>query len=100
MATTLCLLSADDMLAEGALAGASRTHGASPQCRHGLRLLAKFVETPRASCARTPWMLWKGEEWINAVTRRRDDVVVKVLDDAQLCDAETRRLQRAIPARR
>ena len=70
------LLSADDMLAEGALARAVALMEHHPNVGMVYGYSPEFVETPEAAAPARTWSIWKGEEWINAVTRRGDNVVV------------------------
>ena len=70
------LLSADDMLAEGALARAVSLMEHHPNVGLVYGYAPVFTETPEPATPGRTWSIWSGREWIDAVTRRGDNVVV------------------------
>jgi hypothetical protein len=70
------LLSADDMLAEGALARAVALMEHHPNVGLVYGYAPAFTEEPELAAPGRTWSIWNGRDWINAVTRRGDNVVV------------------------
>ncbi|TFD84560.1 glycosyltransferase family 2 protein [Cryobacterium lactosi] len=70
------LLSADDMLADGALARAVALMERYPNVGLVYGYAPGFSETPEASAAGRTWSIWPGREWVGAVTHRGDSVVI------------------------
>jgi Glycosyltransferases involved in cell wall biogenesis len=69
------LLSADDMLAGGALARAVALMEHHPNVGLVYGYAPEFTDTPQQSVPGRTWSIWKGREWIGAVTRRGDNLV-------------------------
>jgi glycosyltransferase involved in cell wall biosynthesis len=69
------LLSADDLLAEGSLARAVALMEHHPNVGLVYGYSPSFTDTPESAPPGRTWTIWKGQEWINAVTRRGDNVV-------------------------
>ncbi|MET0713776.1 MAG: glycosyltransferase family 2 protein [Mycetocola sp.] len=70
------LLSADDMLAEGALSRAVALMEHHPTVGLVYGYAPGFTDTPEPATPGRTWSIWSGPDWINAVTRRGDNVVV------------------------
>lgn len=70
------LLSADDMLADGALARAVALMEHHPTVGLVYGYAPVFTDTPQPEAPGRTWSIWSGRDWINAVTRRGDNVVV------------------------
>lgn len=70
------LLSADDMLADGALSRAVALMEHHPNVGLVYGYAPAFSETPEPSTPGRTWTIWKGREWVDVVTHRGDNVVV------------------------
>lgn len=70
------LLSADDMLAEGALARAVALMEHHPNVGMVYGYAPAFNEVPEPFSPGRTWSIWKGRQWMDAVTHRGDNVVV------------------------
>ena len=70
------LLSADDLLAEGSLARAVALMEHHPNVGLVYGYAPEFTDTPASYPSGRTWSIWGGREWIDAVTRRGDNVVV------------------------
>lgn len=70
------LLSADDMLAHGALARAVALMQHHPNVGLVYGYAPSFTDRPEPSAPGRTWSIWTGREWVAAVTNRGDNVVV------------------------
>jgi glycosyltransferase involved in cell wall biosynthesis len=70
------LLSADDLLADGALARAVSLMEHHPNVGLVYGYAPSFTESPEPSSPGRTWSIWPGQEWVRAVTHRGDNVVV------------------------
>jgi hypothetical protein len=73
----VALLSADDLLAPGALTRAVSLMEAQPSVGLVYGAITTFVEQPPPEqAAREGWSVWAGEEWLERVCRRGRNVIV------------------------
>ena len=71
------LLSADDMLAPGALARASAIMEARPDVGLVYGYAEEFTcEPPKARMAPSSWTVWHGAEWINRICARGMNIII------------------------
>lgn len=71
------LLSADDLLAPGALARATALMEAHPNVGLVYGFAPEFTEVPPApSSRRESWSLWSGSEWIGRICARGTNIIV------------------------
>ncbi|QGN33872.1 glycosyltransferase [Microlunatus sp. Gsoil 973] len=70
------LLSADDMLAEGALARATALMEQYPSVGLVYGYCPDFTDVPEPSNPARTWSVWNGIDWLRAVAHRGDNVVI------------------------
>lgn len=72
----IVLLSADDILAKGSLARAVALMEAHPNVAFVYGYAPEFVDFPDPAPLPRTWTIWNGFDWIRAVARRGDNVIV------------------------